>query len=40
MEGRTSRTDYQLTRAGRQALAQYVEQLDRLLSSVRDLPPV
>ena len=40
MEGRTSRTDYQLTRAGRKALAQYVEQLDRLLSSVRDLPPV
>ena len=38
MEGRASRTDYQLTRAGRKALEQYVEQLDRLLESVRNLP--
>jgi DNA-binding MarR family transcriptional regulator len=39
MDGRVSRTDYQLTRAGRKALAQYVEQLDRLLEPVRNLPP-
>ena len=39
MEGRVSRTDYQLTRAGRKALAHYVEQLDRLLEPMRNLPP-
>jgi DNA-binding MarR family transcriptional regulator len=38
MEGRVSRTDYQLTRAGRKALAQYIAQLDRLLEPVRNLP--
>lgn len=39
MEGRVSRTDYQLTRAGRKALDQYVEQMDRLLEPVRNVPP-
>ena len=40
MEGRISRTDYQLTRAGRKALSLYVEQIDRLLAPVRNLPEV
>jgi DNA-binding MarR family transcriptional regulator len=38
MEGRVSRTDYQLTRAGHKALEQYVEQMDRLLAPVRNPP--
>jgi DNA-binding MarR family transcriptional regulator len=36
LEGRVSRTDYQLTRAGRRALDQYVEQLDQIIGPLRD----
>ena len=34
-EGRLPRTEYELTEAGRGALARYLEQMDRLLNSMR-----
>ena len=34
-EGRLPRTEYELTQAGRHALERYLEQMDRLLNSMR-----
>jgi DNA-binding MarR family transcriptional regulator len=39
MEGRVTRTDYQLTRAGQKALAGYLEQLDRIVGPLRSPAP-
>ena len=36
MEGRTTFTEYQLTRAGQKALATYLEQLERIVGPLRD----
>ena len=35
-EGRTTFTEYQLTRAGQKALAAYLEQLERIVGPLRD----
>ncbi|MEO5821633.1 MAG: transcriptional regulator [Vicinamibacteraceae bacterium] len=36
VDGRVAVTEYQLTRAGRKALAGYLEQLERIVSPLRD----
>jgi DNA-binding transcriptional ArsR family regulator len=37
-EGRMPRTEYELTQAGRAALERYLDQMDRVLSSMRGRP--
>jgi DNA-binding transcriptional ArsR family regulator len=39
-EGRTARTEYRLTRAGRVALERYLERMEALTNAIRTLSPL